>query len=412
MKQLILCDSIFRSLKDENSSISGYLIIDEGKIQTIAEGFPSQEALRQADELFDFRGKTLTAGLVDAHTHLVFGGSREKELAMKLAGKSYMEIHRAGGGIKSTMKATRAADDEELRTKTLGTLRSMLLHGTTTVEAKSGYGLDRDTELRVLRLMARLRREQPLDIVSTYMGAHDVPPEFDSAGAYADFIIETMIPLVRQENLAEFFDIFCEEGIFDLEVSERLGRAALKAGFALKMHVDEIASMGGAGLAADLGATSCEHLMAVRDEDIPKLAKSGTVAVLLPATSYFLMAERYAPARKMLDAGVHVAIASDYNPGSSPCENLQMAMYNACYMMKLEPSDILRGVTIEAARALGREKEIGSLEPGKKANLTVFDEKNIDALFYHFGMNHVSDVFIEGKRVVKDRALQPFELRH
>lgn len=396
---VILSDSIFTG--DEKAPlISGYLVIEGERIIQCEEGRPSRELLSGAESCVDFRGKTVCPGLVDSHTHLIFGGSRENELAMKLAGASYMEIHKEGG-IKSTVKATRQADEHVLREKALKFLESMLLHGTTTVEAKSGYGLDLETELRVLRVIRELDGIQAISLVPTYMGAHDIPKEFPNADAYADFMIETVMPQVKREGLAEFVDIFCEKGIFELETSRRIGEAAVKMGFGLKIHADEIEPMGGAGLAASLGAVSAEHLMAVSDEDIPKMAKSGTVAVLLPATSFFLMSPRFAPARKMLDAGVHVALASDFNPGSSPCENLQMAMTMACFKMKLQPLEILRAVTIEAARAIRREHEIGLLKPGYTADITVFDAKNPDYLLYHFGVNAVTDVFKKGRRVVE-----------
>lgn len=405
---LILSDSIFTA-DPERELINGWLALEGNLIAAIGEGEVPDEEQRMADVIWDYRGKLLTPGLVDAHTHLLFAGSRERELGMKLRGASYMEIHREGG-IKSTVKATRAADEKALADKALKALRNMLLHGTTTAEAKSGYGLDLETELRVLRVMRDLDEAQPINLVPTYMGAHDVPPEFENADQYIDYMLEEVMPIVKEEDLAEFCDIFCEKGIFELDETERYCQKAKEMGFKLKVHADEIEPMGGAGLAAALGATSAEHLMAISDEDIEKMAQSGTVAVLLPATTFFLMVEGFAPARKMLEAGVHVAIASDYNPGSSPCENLQMAMSMACFQMKLTPLEILRAVTIEAARAIDREDKIGSIEVGKTADLVVFDAANPDFLLYHFGINSVLDVIKEGYKVVENAALNPLAI--
>ncbi|MDO5033388.1 MAG: imidazolonepropionase [Eubacteriales bacterium] len=398
-KQILLSHAIFTAVEGQEL-LEGYLVLENGLISKVASGMPTPAELAEAD-LHDFRGMTITPGLVDSHTHLVHGGSRERELALKLAGASYMEIHKEGG-IKATMRATREASEAELLDKALAVLASMLKHGTTTVEAKSGYGLDKETELKVLRLNQQLNRLQALDLVSTYMGAHDTPPEFPDNASYIKFMIQEVMPQVKEENLAEFCDIFCEEGIFSLEETRELGEAAKALGFKLKVHADEIVPMGGGGLAAELGAVSAEHLMAIADEDIPKMAKSGTVAVLLPATSFFLRSPNFAPAKKFWEQGVTVAIASDFNPGSSPCENLQMAMDMACLGMGLTPLQVLQGVTINAAKAISRDHEIGSLEVGKKADLTVFEAKNPDYIFYHFGVNSVKHVFKDGELVLED----------
>ena len=401
--KILRSNSIYTGISDQ-PLIDGYILAQGSKILALKEGEIRADDLAKSAKVYDFRGKTISPGLIDSHTHLVHAGSREKELALKLAGASYMEIHKVGG-IKSTVAATRAASAQELRLKAQKALENMLRHGTTTVEAKSGYGLDLETELRVLRINRELDKLQPLTVVSTYMGAHDLPKEFDHNEAYIDFMIHEVMPKVKEEGLAEFVDIFCEEGIFSLEDSRKIGEAAKKLGFKLKIHADEIEAMGGAGLAAELGATSSEHLMAIADEDIPRMAASGTVAVVLPATTFFLRAERFAPAKKMRAEGVTVAIASDYNPGSSPCENLQMAMDMACFGMGLEPLEILEGVTINAAKAVNLEDQYGSLEAGKYADFTIFDAINPDYIFYHFGVNNVTDVFKWGEQVLCDRAL-------
>lgn len=397
-KKLILSHSIFPATSDE--LIDGYLLFEGDKITELKPGMPSSDLLNSA-KVYDYRGMTVTPGLVDPHTHLVHGGSRENELALKLAGASYMEVHKEGG-IKSTVKHTREASNEELYDKAYKTMQNMLLHGTTTVEGKSGYGLDKDTEIRVLEVNRALHESHAIDLVSTYMGAHDVPKEYESTDAYIKFMIEEVMPVVKERELAEFLDIFCEDKIYSLEETRKIAEAAKEMGFKLKVHADEIEPMGGAGLAAELGATSAEHLMAISDVDIKKMAKSGTVAVLLPATTFFLRAKNFAPAKKMLKEGVTVAIATDYNPGSSPCENMQMAMDQACLGMGLLPREILIATTINAAKAVCRDHLVGSLEPGKQADICVFDAKSPEFMSYHFGINNVAQVFKRGEHVVQN----------
>lgn len=397
--KLFLSDCIFTASEAYPEPISGFVLENAGRIVLVEKGEPPQHFVNFADEVIDARGKTIVPGFVDAHTHLIHGGSRENELAMKLAGKSYMEIHQVGG-ILSTVRATRAASEEELTEKALKSLAIMLKHGTTTVEAKSGYGLDMETELRCLRIAKKLNDLQPIQIVATYMGAHSTPPEFESTDEYINFMNEKMLPEVKKQGIAEFVDVFCEENIFSLEQTERVLNAAKQHGFHLKVHADEIVSFGGAELAAKLDATSAEHLMAISEQGIKDMAKRGTVAVVLPATSFFLMAPNYAPAKKMIEAGVTLAIATDYNPGSSPTENIQQAMWNACFKMKLSPEEIFRGVTINAAKAICREKTVGSLEQGKQADILVLDAPSLEYALYHFGVNFVQNVWKHGKQVV------------
>lgn len=396
--KLFLSDCIFTASEGQTEPFSGFVLENAGRIVLVEKGNPPQHFLNFADEVIDARGKVIVPGFVDAHTHLVHGGSRENELAMKLAGKSYMEIHKVGG-ILSTVKATRAASEEELTKKALKSLRTMLEHGTTTVEAKSGYGLDLETELRCLKVAKKLNELQAIQVVSTYMGAHSTPPEFDNTDDYIDFMNEKVLPEVKKQGIAEFVDAFCEENIFSVEQTERVLNAAKELGFHIKVHADEIVSFGGAELAARLGATSAEHLMAISEQGIEDMARSGTIAVVLPATSFFLMAENYAPAKKMIERGVTVAIATDYNPGSSPTENIQQAMWNACFKMKLAPEDIFRGVTINAAKAIRKDHIIGSLEKGKQADILVLDAPSLEYVLYHFGINSVSQVWKQGNKV-------------
>lgn len=397
--KVFLSDCIFTASETFPEPISGFVLENAGRIVLVEKGEPPQHFVNFADEVIDARGKTIVPGFVDAHTHLVHGGSRENELAMKLSGKSYMEIHEAGGGILSTVRSTRALSEKELTEKALRSLRVMLQHGTTTVEAKSGYGLDLETELKCLKVAKKLNELQPIQIISTYMGAHATPPEFGDTDEYLDFVIERVLPEIKAQGIAEFVDAFCEKGIFSVEQTRRVLSEAKKLGFKLKVHADEIKSFGGAELAAELGAVSAEHLMAISEQGIEALAKSGTVAVVLPATSFFLMAPQYAPAKKMIESGVCVAIATDYNPGSSPTENIQQAMWNACFKMKLSPEQIFRGVTINAAKAICRERIVGSLEKGKQADLLVLNAPSLEYALYHFGVNSVRQVWKQGKKV-------------
>ncbi len=402
---LFISDCIFTSADSETEAFSGYIVVNDGIIEEVGRGEAPQKLKDVAKRIVDARGQTILSGFVDAHTHLVHGGSRENELAMKLAGASYMEIHKVGG-IGATVRATREADKEELYDRAFVTLDHMLLNGATTVEAKSGYGLDLESEIKCLEVNKRLNENHPIDIVSTYMGAHSTPEEYKGrTDEYIDFMIKEVMPKVKSADLAEFCDAFCEEGIFSLEQTERVLRSAKEMGFKLKLHADEIVPFHGAELAAKMGAVSAEHLMAVSDEGICAMAKSGTVATLLPATSFFLMSKIYAPAKKMLQEGVRVAIATDYNPGSSPTENIQMAMWVACFKMGLSPCDIIKGATINGAYAINREKIVGSIEVGKKADLLLFASPSIDYIFYRFGSNLIAQVWKEGRLVVEDGKL-------
>lgn len=405
----IRSNAIFTGDPKHRTLVDGSLVIEGGTIQALLPQAEWEARFGgQEHEVHDHRGRLLSPGLIDAHTHLLFAGHRANELAMKLAGQSYMDIHHAGGGIHATVRATRAASDASLYAAGTKRLHAMLLHGTCTVEAKSGYGLDTPTELRLLKLAATLHEEGPMDVIPTYMGAHAVPREMakDKEG-FIKRLIEEELPAVAETGLTAFCDIFCEEGIFSIAESRRLGLAAKALGFQIKLHADEIVPMGGAALAAELGAISAEHLMAIRESDIPLLKAAGTVPVLLPATSFFLMSPRYAPAKAMLAAGLEVALASDFNPGSSPCENLQMAMFLACFQMQMSPYDIFLGVTSNAAKAIGLGHSHGRLEAGMVADVTVLDVPSLEDFFYHFGVNHVTSVYKSGIQVVEDGRLHP-----
>ena len=364
------------------------VLIRDGKI---AYAGPSADCptVESGVERVDAKGHSVLPGLVDSHTHLVFGGFREDEFQWRLAGESYMSIMEKGGGIAATTTATREASAEELTEAALLHLRSMLRMGVTTMEAKSGYGLDKETELRQLEVAKRLDEMQPIDVISTYLGAHDIAPEYQGdPDGYIDFIIREMLPLVKERGLARNVDIFTEKNVFDLEQSRRLLTAARDMGFATKMHADEIYPLGGAGLAADLGCLSADHLLKISDKDIDKMAKSHTVSTLLPLTAFSLM-DDYAPARKMIDAGCAVALASDLNPGSCFSCSIPLMIALATIYMHMSVEEAVTALTINAATALGLQDEIGSIEEGKAGDVVILRYPSYKFLSYHFGMNIV-----------------------
>jgi imidazolonepropionase len=359
----------------------------------------------------DADGGSVTPGLVDPHTHLLFGGTREDELLLRQRGAGYLDILAAGGGILSTVAATRAASEEQLTAHGRRWLAEMLSHGTTTVEAKSGYGLDLATELRLLEVAFRLGREGPIDVVPTYLGAHAVPPEFrtrpDGVEAYVRSILDDQLPGVAAQGRARFCDVFCEEGVFTVDQSRRILTAAAAFGMAPRLHADELVPSGGAELAAELGAASADHLAAPSEAGIAALAAVAildrpVVATLLPATTWFLMADHFAPARRLIDSGVPVALGTDFNPGTSPTPSLPLVMTVACLSLKLSPAEALAAVTINAAQALGMADEIGSIEPGKQADLVVWRVPSAAQIPYWPGADLVRTVVKRG-RVVHER---------
>ena len=377
---------------------NAYIFVRDGLIDKIGQGKPDE----YADQLINAEGCLVTPGLVDAHTHLVFGGWREHELPLKLEGVPYLDILAQGGGILSTVRATRAATREELKNKALKILSGMLRHGTTTCEAKSGYGLNLETELKQLRTVKDLNKAQPIRLVSTFMGAHALPEEYGyDRESYIDLLIDQMLPKVAEEKLAEFCDIFCESGVFSADEARRVLKAAQMLGLGAKIHADEINAIGGSELAGELGAVSAEHLIAATDEGIAAMARSGVIACLLPATSFYL-GKPYARARDMMAQGVPVCLATDFNPGSCPSFNLQLAMNLACWHYRLLPGEVLTGVTLNAAAAIGLQKEIGTLEPGKRADIVLWDAGNLDYIFYRFGENLVRMVIKDGLLVCEN----------
>jgi imidazolonepropionase len=371
-----------------------------------------------AFERLNARGGLVTPGLVDAHTHLLFAGTREAEWQMRAQGAGYLEILAAGGGILSTVAATRAASDGELLEGGRARLAQMLANGTTTVEAKSGYALDVAGELRLLELADRLGREGPMEVVPTFLGAHAVPAEYrdrpDATAAYVAHVIGEQLPAVARQGIARSCDVFCERGVFDAAQSRRILLAAAELGLAVRLHADELAPSGGAELAGELaaptgptagrGCLSADHLAAPSEEGVAALARaadsgSAVVATLLPATSWFLGKHHFAPARRFIDAGIPVALATDLNPGTSPALSLPLVMSIGCLEMGMTPAEALAAVTINAASALGLGAEIGSIEPGKQADLVIWAVPTVEQLPYWLGASLVRTVVKRGRLV-------------
>ncbi len=341
---------------------------------------------------------TAVPGFVDPHTHLVFAGDRADEFDSRARGAAYLEILARGGGILDTVRRTRQASDEELLLQARSRLERILAHGTTTVEVKSGYGLDLATELRMLRVARRLGAEGPVRIVPTFMGPHAVPPEYRGrTDAYLDLVIAEMLPAVKEERLADSVDIFCEQGVFDLDQTRRFLGAAAALGFGIRMHADEVHPMGGGRLAAELGARSADHLIATDEASIAALAGRGTVATLLPGTAFNLGKGKYAPARRMIEAGCTVALATDLNPGSCHLESMVLAMQIAIAQMRLTPAEALNASTANSAFALGLHDRVGRLAPGMQADLTLVDAPSYRHLGYRLGTNLVVSVVIGGR---------------
>jgi imidazolonepropionase len=357
-------------------------------------------SLTASGRRLDGQGRVALPGFVDSHTHLCFAGSREDEYAMRARGASYQEIAAAGGGILSTVRATRAASVGDLVVLMRPRLATLLAHGTTTVEVKSGYGLTTSDELKMLEAIERAGQAQPVEVHATFCGAHEVPPEYrERTDDYVALVIDEMLPAVAERSLARYVDVFCEQGVFSLDQTRRILEAGARAGLRAKFHADEFVTLGGAELAAEVGALSADHLLAARVEGVAAMAKAGVTATLLPGTAFFLGLP-YAPARSFLDAGARVALASDFNPGSSMGPNLQLVMTMAVSQMKMSPEEALLGVTLHAAHAMGLEDEVGSLRPGKQCDLVLADVPGWRFLSYAYGVNHVSRVVKHGRLVL------------
>ena len=369
-----------------------YVLMTDGLITEVGTG----DKTVPGAEVLDAGGALVTPGLVDAHTHLIFGGWRQNELGLKLHGASYLDILSMGGGILSTVNATRAATEKELYDKAKEALDEMLSLGITTVEAKSGYGLDMDTELKQLRVIRRLNEEHPMDLVPTFLGAHAVPKEYkeDRAG-YIRLLCEEVIPAAAEQRLAQFCDVFCETGVFSAEESKSILEAGKKWGLIPKIHADEIDPIGGSQLTAEVGAISAEHLIVCPPEGIAAMAKAGTVACCLPATSFYL-GSTFAPVRDMVNAGVPVAMATDFNPGSCPSLNMQFVINLGCLKYRLTPEEVLTAVTRTAAAAIHRADKVGSLEAGKQGDLVIWNAPDLNYICYRMGSNLVKTVIKKG----------------
>ena len=373
-----------------------FVRMEDGIITEVGSGKPKAKS---GEAVVDAEGKLVTPGLVDAHTHLVFGGWRQNELGMKLHGKTYLEIQNAGGGIQSSTNATRAATEEELTAKARLALDEMLSFGTTTAEAKSGYGLDTQHELKALQVIDNLDKTHPVDLVATFMGAHLVPKEYkENRAEYIRLVCEEMIPLVAKQGIAKYNDVFCEADTFDVEEARQILEAGMQYGLRPKIHADEIEAIGGSKLAGQLGAISAEHLIVCPPEGIEALAQGGVIACLLPATSFNLGAA-FAPARDMVTAGVPVAMATDFNPGSCPCLNMQFVINLGCLKYRLTPEEVLTAVTLNGAAAIDMADKVGSIEPGKQGDLVLWDAPDLDYICYRFGSNLVKTVIKAGKLI-------------
>jgi imidazolonepropionase len=375
---------------------NGALLIDGGRI---VYGGPASDAPpREAgDRQLDASDLVALPGLIDPHTHPCWAGSRHNEFAQRAAGATYLKIAKAGGGIAASVRATRAASEDELTANTTDRLRRMLALGVTAVEAKSGYALETEGELRMLRAIRRAAAATGQTVFATFLGAHAVPPEIADAERFTDILVNEMLPRVAAEKLADFCDVFVEEGFFTLAQGRRLLTRAVELGLKPRLHADEFAPLGGAQLAAELGAASADHLMAVDDTGVAALARAGVTAVLLPATTLFLGQTSYAPARRLLDAGVRVALATDFNPGSSHTENLQLVVTLACTQLKMTLAEALAGVTYNAARSLLAHDRLGALLPGYRADVALFAAPDLAAVPYHMAMSDLRYVVLGGE---------------
>jgi imidazolonepropionase len=399
---------IGKELAELGIILDGGLLIRGGKIEIVGS---SQEVERNMNptgvqvpggsrdiDVVDLGGRLVLPGFVDAHTHLVFSGNRLDDFERRARGETYEQIAKAGGGIWSTVEKTRAASEDDLLTAAKNRAKWFLKCGTTTIEAKSGYGLTIEDELKLLRVMQRLNDETPLEIVATFLGAHAVPRE-TSPDQYIDLVINEMLLRVAKEKLAEFCDVFCERGYLDIEQSRKILTAAKKLGFKLRGHVDQLSNSGGAKLMAELGAGAADHLEKTDGQGIAALKKANVQPVLLPGSVYALGSNLYPRAREMIDAGLAIVLASDFNPGSSPTPSMPMILSLACTQMKMSPAEAISAATINAAYSLNRSDKIGSLEPGKLANIAVFDCEDYREVAYWFGIPQTYSVYVKGKRV-------------
>jgi imidazolonepropionase len=376
----------------------GALLCENGLIAAIGH---SEEVFRKAERLdvdmeVDFNGACMIPGFCDPHTHICFAKRREREFSMRLAGMPYLEILKAGGGILSSVEAVREASEEELYQATLDNIYRAMTLGTTTIEVKSGYGLNTESELKMLSVIGRIGRETPLDVVATFMGGHAVPKEYkENPDAFVDLIVDEMIPAVAEQGIATFCDVFCEEGVFTIDQSRRILEAARQKGFKLRIHADEVNDLGGAGLAAELRTHSAEHLLAAGEENLKAMAREGVIANILPATAYSLK-KPYAPVRKMIGLGVPVALATDCNPGSCFTESMPFVFGLGVMNMDMSVEETLVATTLNAAWSVEMQDKVGSLETGKQADFLILDGETPAILAYHAGVSPVTEVYKKG----------------
>jgi imidazolonepropionase len=381
----------------------GGMLIRGGQIEKVG---PSDEIENEVGdaEVVDAAGRVVMPGFVDAHTHLVFAGNRLDDFERRARGETYEQIAKAGGGIWSTVEKTRAASEADLLAQAKRRANWFLRCGTTTVEAKSGYGLTFEDELKILRVLLQLKEEMPLEIVPTFLGAHAVPRKL-SPDEYLDVVVREMLPRVAAEKLAEFCDVFCERGYFDIDRSRKVLSVAKKVGLSLRGHVDQLTNSGGAKLMADMDATTADHLEQTDEQGIAALKNANVQPVLLPGSVYALGSSRYPRAREMIEAGLAVVLATDFNPGSSPTPSMQMVLSLACTQMKMSPAEAITASTVNAAFSLNRGDSIGSFEQGKVANFVIFDCEDYREVPYWFGMPQTSSVYIRGKCVLRSGGL-------
>jgi imidazolonepropionase len=407
--QLVTCSGFEakkgRDMSDLRIIAGGAVVIKEGEITAVGK---TTDILRDLDQsktdltpfdIIDAQDKSVLPGFVDSHTHFVFGGYRAEEFSWRLRGDSYMDIMQRGGGIANTVRATRDTSRKELIASGIQRLNSMLSFGVTTVEGKSGYGLDYDTEIKQLEVMTHLDQVHYIDVVPTFLGAHAVPPDYkDKEEAFIDFLMNAVMPEVADRKLAEFCDIFCEENVFSVAQSKRLLSKAAELGLKIKLHADEIAQLGGAELAAELGAVSADHLLQASDDGIRRMAEAGVVATLLPGTAFSLK-EPYARGRYMIDSNCAVALATDFNPGSCFSESIPLIMALATLYMNMTPEEAITALTVNAAAALDRAASIGSIDIGKKGDVIILEFPSYQFMPYHIGVNTVEKVIKKGNLI-------------
>jgi imidazolonepropionase len=363
------------------------IFIHEGVITDI---FQMNQTLPDVDEVIDVKGGTVMPGFVDAHTHPVFWRTREEEFQMRIQGKSYEEIAEAGGGIRNSVRQFRETSKADIKSITKTRISRFLEYGTTTIEAKSGYGLSTEDEIKSLEIIKELNEEQDLELIPTFLGAHEIPDEYqDNREKYIELIIKEMIPIISQKELAKFCDVFCEKNVFTIEESRQILETGKSHGLNPKLHADELYAFGGAELAAEVRAVSADHLVHISENGIRELASMQVIPVLLPGTTFFLGKNQYAPARKMLNAGCQVAISTDYNPGSSTTQNLQLMWTLGALKLSMSSGEMLWATTLTAAKAIQMDHALGSIEIGKQADLVLLDIPNLDYFAYHYGVNHV-----------------------